>query len=71
MSDGGTIKIARAGDIDCGSQVSIDDIIKVVRMYRGQNPVELICDPGCDGMVQIFDEIKVINCYLETVDCGG
>ena len=73
VSEGRAMQIVRVGDLDCSEQVTIEEIVKVVRMYLGQDPVDPICDPGCDNEVQIFDVIKAINCYLETVDCpcGG
>lgn len=68
-SEGGSKKIIRVGDFNCDIWVTIDEVIKVVRMYLGEDPVSPIADPGCDGEVQIFDVIKAINCYLETPDC--
>ena len=65
----GTITSTRCGDFSCDFSVIINEIIKMVRMYLGQDPVDPIADPNCDGVVSINEVILAVNCYLETDAC--
>ena len=59
----------KAGDLDSNGMVTINEQIAVVRMYLGLDPVNSLADIDKDGGVQIWDVMKVTNCYLENVYC--
>jgi hypothetical protein len=39
-------------------------------MFLGLDPVNPLADSDNDGVVQIWDVMKVINCYLENEYCS-
>ncbi len=55
----------KAGDLDSNGMVTINEQVAVVRMYLGLDPVNSLSDIDNDGVVQIWDVIKITNCYLE------
>ena len=59
----------KAGDLDSNGIVTINEQVAVVRMYLGLDPVNSLSDLDNDGVVQIWDVMKVTNCYLENVYC--
>lgn len=59
----------KAGDLDSNGMVTINEQVAVVRMYLGLDPVNSLSDIDNDGVVQIWDVMKVTNCYLENVYC--
>jgi hypothetical protein len=57
------------GDLDSNGMVTINEQVAVVRMYLGLGPVNALADIDNDGVVQIWDVMKVDNCYLENEYC--
>jgi hypothetical protein len=57
------------GDLDSDGMVTIGEVVAAERMYSGLDPVNSLVDLDNDGVVQIWDLMKVINCYRETQYC--
>jgi len=59
----------KPGDLDSNGKVTIAEEVAVARMFLGLDPVNPLADSDNDGVVQIWDVTKVINCYLENAYC--
>jgi hypothetical protein len=60
----------KPGDLDLNDRVTIAEEVSVSRMFLGLDPVNPLADSDNDGVVQIWDVLKVINCYLENEYCS-
>ena len=60
----------KTGDTDMDGTVEINEVVATIAMFLSLQTVNPICDVNGDGIVQISDVVKVINCALETPTCA-
>jgi len=69
-STNGGLYTVKTGDIDMDGTVTIAEVLSTISMFLGATAVDPICDVEGNGIVEISDVVKVINCALETSTCA-